>query len=164
MTPIERLAAALVVMLASVALASDAAESRSERAAAASPTVAAKTIVIRAGSLLDCRDGKAGQLQRNAVIVVDGDTIADAGPADRVRIPPDARVVDLSSYTVMPGLIDAHTHVLLQGDVTEKDYEDQILRESIPLRTIRATVAARTALMNGFTTLRDLGTEGAGYA
>src|SRR5262249_32015749 len=137
---------------------------QTEAAAVTSPSATTTPIVIRAGSLLDCRDGKAGPLQRNAVIVVDGDTIADAGPADRVRTPPGAQVIDLTSYTVMPGLIDAHTHVLLQGDVTEKDYEDQILRESIPLRTIRATVAARTALMNGFTTLRDLGTEGAGYA
>src|ERR671925_611574 len=64
----------------------------------------------------------------------------------------------------LPGLIDAHTHILLQGDITAADYDEQLLKESIPYRTIRATVAARTALMNGFTTIRDLETEGAMYA
>ncbi|MBI4408569.1 MAG: amidohydrolase family protein, partial [Gemmatimonadetes bacterium] len=63
-----------------------------------------------------------------------------------------------------PGLIDAHTHLLLQGDITQQDYDEQLLKESTPYRTIRATVAARTALLNGFTTLRDLETEGAMYA
>ncbi|HWX25172.1 MAG TPA: amidohydrolase family protein, partial [Vicinamibacteria bacterium] len=75
-----------------------------------------------------------------------------------------ARVVDLGSSTVLPGLIDAHTHVLLQGDITAEDYDSQLLKDSIPYRTIRATVAARTALSNGFTSIRDLETEGAMYA
>ena len=66
--------------------------------------------------------------------------------------------------TVLPGLIDNHTHVLLQGDITAADYDEQLLKESIPYRTIRATAAVRTALMNGFTTMRDLETEGAMYA
>jgi imidazolonepropionase-like amidohydrolase len=120
--------------------------------------------VIRAGALLDCRDGRVGPAVKDAVIVVDGERIAQAGPASRTEAPAGARAIDLSGYTVMPGMIDTHTHIFLQGDVTEADYEDQILREPVPLRTIRATVAARTALENGFTTLRDLETEGAGYA
>jgi imidazolonepropionase-like amidohydrolase len=66
--------------------------------------------------------------------------------------------------TVLPGLIDNHTHVLLQGDITAADYDEQLLKESIPYRAIRATAAARTALLNGFTTIRDLETEGAMYA
>jgi imidazolonepropionase-like amidohydrolase len=61
-------------------------------------------------------------------------------------------------------LIDAHTHILLQGDITSEDYDNQILKESTPYRTIRATVAVRTSLLNGFTTLRDVETEGAMYA
>jgi len=64
----------------------------------------------------------------------------------------------------MAGLIDCHTHVLLQGDITSEDYDVQVLKESIPYRTIRAVKSAKQSLQNGFTTIRDLGTEGAGYA
>ncbi len=125
---------------------------------------AAEAIVVRAGALIDCRDGQVGPAVKDAVIVIEGERIKDAGAAGNVTEPSSARRIDLSRYTVMPGLVDAHTHILLQGDVTQKEYEDQILRESANLRTIRATVSARIALVNGFTTLRDLETEGAGYA
>ena len=72
------------------------------------------------------------------------------------------RVIDLSHSTV-PGLIDNHTHILLGGDITAADYDEQLLKESIPFRAIRATVHVRTALLDGFTTMRDLETEGAMY-
>jgi len=78
--------------------------------------------------------------------------------------PKDAALLDLSNQIVLPGLIEAHTHVLLQGNRFSQDYADQILKESVPYRTLRAAAAARAALMWGFTTLRDLGSEGAGYA
>src|SRR5262249_25890014 len=71
---------------------------------------------------------------------------------------------DLSSSTCLPGLIDTHTHVLLQGDITAEDYDQQLLKQSTAYRAILATQSARRALENGFTTIRDLETEGAGYA
>lgn len=116
-------------------------------------------ILIRAGRLVDVAEGR---VRTNQQILVEGSRIRAVGPS--VQAPPGARVIDVSTSTVLPGLIDAHTHILLQGDVTAADYAEQLLKESIPYRTIRATVAARTALEHGFTTLRDLETEGAMYA
>src|SRR5207302_11005510 len=78
--------------------------------------------------------------------------------------PAGATTLDLGRSTCLPGLIDNHTHILLQGDVTAADYDEQLLKESIPYRAIRATMAARTALEHGFTAMRDLETEGAMYA
>ena len=116
-------------------------------------------VLIKAGRLIDVRAGKTLTGQS---ILVEGDRIKQVGAT--FKAPDGARVIDLSGSTVLPGLIDNHTHVLLQGDVTAADYDVQLLKESIPYRAIRATVAVRTALMNGFTTLRDLETEGAMYA
>lgn len=119
--------------------------------------------LIKAGRLVDVR---AGRVLENQAILIEGERIKAVGPmADIVRQAPNgARTIDLTRATVLPGFSDCHTHVLLQGDITAADYDEQLLKESIPYRTIRATVAARTALMNGFTALRDLETEGAMYA
>lgn len=118
-----------------------------------------QTTVIRCGKLIDA---KREQVVENAVILIDGNLIKQVG--QNLSVPKNATVIDLSGFTVLPGLIDGHTHVLLQGDITEEDYAEQILKESIPYRTLRATVACKTALMNGFTTIRDVETEGAMYA
>jgi imidazolonepropionase-like amidohydrolase len=119
--------------------------------------------LIKAGRLIE---PGSGQVRVGQAILVEGDRIKAVGPAAAVsaQAPPSATVIDLSSATVLPGLIDAHTHVLLQGDVTNAEYDEQILKESTPYRTIRATVAARISVNNGFTAIRDLETEGAMYA
>ena len=114
-------------------------------------------VAIKAGKLID---GKSEKPFENVVIIVEGSKVKEVG----TRIPSGATVIDLSNSTVLPGLIDCHTHVLLQGDITAEDYDKQLLKESIPYRTLRASRACKTALMNGFTTIRDLETEGAMYA
>jgi imidazolonepropionase-like amidohydrolase len=118
--------------------------------------------LVHAGRLID---GVSDRVRTDQGILIAEGRITRVGPwAEVSQGAPGVSVVDLSRMTVLPGLIDNHTHILLQGDITAADYDDQLLRESIPYRTIRATVAVRTALMNGFTTLRDLETEGAMYA
>jgi imidazolonepropionase-like amidohydrolase len=137
----------------------------SHAATGQSPTPAPPPVsyVIRAAHMID---GKSDVVQTDVAVVVEGDHIVAVGPRAQMasRIPAGAQTVDLGNATILPGLIDNHTHVLLQGDITSADYDDQLLKESIPYRAIRATVAVRVALMNGFTTIRDLETEGAMYA
>ncbi len=116
---------------------------------------------IKAGRLIDTKNGK---VLENQGILIEGQRIKAVGALKDLPIPAGAKVVDLSNATVLPGLADCHTHVLLQGDITAEDYDVQLLKESIPYRTIRATMAARTGLMNGFTVFRDVETEGAMYA
>jgi imidazolonepropionase-like amidohydrolase len=116
-------------------------------------------IALKCGSLID---PKTETVSKDVVVLVEGNLIKAVGKG--TSIPPDAKVIDLSGATVLPGLIDDHTHILLQGDVTAAEYDEQLLKESIPYRTIRAVVAAKTALENGFTTMRDVETEGAMYA
>ena len=108
-------------------------------------------------------DGKSDQLQKDVIVVINGENIQSIGAAGASQVPA-SQVVDLSRETCLPGLIDTHTHILLQGDITAADYDEQLLKQSPEYRTILATVNARRALMYGFTTIRDLETEGAGYA
>ena len=86
-----------------------------------------------------------------------------ASRRSRPRCRPGATVIDLGKLTVLPGFIDGHTHVLIQGDATAEDYDAQLLKESLAYRALRATRALRIALGHGFTTLRDIGNEGAGF-
>src|SRR5437588_645972 len=117
-------------------------------------------ILIKAAHLID---GRSDKVHDGVAVLVEGDRILKVGPASEIQIG-NVRTVDLGNAWLLPGLIDAHTHVLLQGDVTAADYDEQLLKESIPYRTLRAAAAVRTAVMNGFTAIRDLETEGAMYA
>jgi imidazolonepropionase-like amidohydrolase len=117
-----------------------------------------RRVLIRAGRLIDAASDGA---KTDQGILITGDRITRVGPyADVASAAGNAERVDLSRSTVLPGLIDAHTHLFLDGT----PYADQVLKQSIPYRTIQAVTAARAALAYGFTTIRDLETEGAMYA
>jgi imidazolonepropionase-like amidohydrolase len=120
---------------------------------------APKRIAVRAGRLIDC---KSDAPISNALILIEGDKILSVTPGGAP--PPGVELIDLSHDTVLPGLVDAHTHVLLQGDITAEDYDQQLLKQSIPYRAILAARNAQIALSHGFTVLRDLESEGAMYA
>src|SRR6266540_3127319 len=121
----------------------------------------AAVTVIRAGSLID---GKASAPRRSQVIVIHGNRIESVADAGKAPIPAGATVIDLSRSTVLPGLIDCHTHIFLQGEIpAEGGYDIQLLKYPLAFRAARAAVSARRALEQGFTTIRDVETEGAGY-
>src|ERR1043165_3988867 len=108
-------------------------------------------------------DGVSAQLHDGWVVLVRGEKIEAVGSASEVKAPAGAQLIELPGMTLMPGLIDAHSHVLLHP-YSETVWNDQVAREALSLRVARATNHLRNTLMAGFTTLRDLGTEGAGYA
>jgi imidazolonepropionase-like amidohydrolase len=117
-----------------------------------------RRVLVRAGRLIDVASDGAKSDQG---ILITGDRITRVGPYNEIAAAASgAERVDLSRYTVLPGFIDAHTHVFLDGG----EYATQLLKQSIPYRTIEAVTAARAALDYGFTTIRDLETEGAMYA
>ena len=123
---------------------------------ATSAFAADEIVVLRAARLID---GKSETVTTPAVIVVRGNKIDSIGGT----LPAAARTIDLGDVTLLPGLIDAHTHVLLQGDVTQEEYDEQLFRESMPYRALRASRAVKIALERGYTTMRDIGNEGAMY-
>jgi imidazolonepropionase-like amidohydrolase len=108
-------------------------------------------------------DGVADAPQAGWTVLVRGSSIAAAGPAATVGTPVGAKVIDLPGATLLPGLIENHSHVLLHP-YNEAQWNDQVLREPLEVRVARATNHLRNTLMAGWTTIRDLGTEGAGYA
>lgn len=108
-------------------------------------------------------DGEAAQLHDGWVVLVRNEKIEAVGPANSINAPAGAKIIELPGLTLMPGLIEAHSHVLLHP-YTETIWNDQVAHESLSLRVARATNHLRNTLLAGFTTIRDLGTEGAGYA
>src|SRR6185503_9059760 len=108
-------------------------------------------------------DGESAQLHDGWVVVVRGEKIEAVGSASEIKSSAGAKVIELPGMTLMPALIDAHSHILLHP-YSETVWNDQVAREALSLRVARATNHLRNTLLAGFTTLRDLGTEGAGYA
>jgi imidazolonepropionase-like amidohydrolase len=108
-------------------------------------------------------DGVDNQPHDGWAVLVRGDKIEAVGPRGQLTVPGDATTIDLPGTTLMPGLIEAHSHLLLHP-YNETPWDDQVLHEALALRVARAVNHARATLMNGWTTVRDLGTEGAGYA
>ena len=108
-------------------------------------------------------DGVQDASRAGWAVLVTGNRIVAAGPRGQINVPAGATTVDLPGTTLMPGLIDAHSHVLLHP-YNEASWNDQVLHESLALRTARAVNHLKATLLAGFTTIRDLGTEGAGYA
>jgi len=108
-------------------------------------------------------DGESAQVHDGWAVLVHGDKIVSVGPAGSITAPAGAKVIELPGLTLMPGLIEAHSHILLHP-YSETPWNDQVARESLSLRVARATNHLRNTLQAGFTTIRDLGTEGAGYA
>jgi len=121
---------------------------------------AAPSILLRPQRVFDAVDGSTHD---GWVVLVTGDKIAAVGAPSSVNAPADATVIDLPGMTLLPGLIDAHSHIFLHP-YNETLWNDQVLKESLAYRTIAATLHAKATLLAGFTVLRDLGTEGAGFA
>src|SRR5579859_7571409 len=123
------------------------------------PPAPAHAVLLRPDRVFDAKDEAT---HAGWVVLVQGDSIAAVGPAASVHAPADAETIDLAGTTLLPGLIDAHSHVFLHP-YNETLWNDQVLKETQGYRVVEAVLHARNTLMQGFTTLRDLGTEGAGF-
>ena len=120
------------------------------------PASADQTYAIKAGRLID---GQSAEIRTNVIVVIQGNKIAAID--EKAAVPKDAVLIDLSDKTILPGFIDAHTHIMANGG---DDYGADLYKNSTPFRTIRAVANVRQALCNGFTALRDVESEGAMYA
>src|SRR5271165_693968 len=122
--------------------------------------VPADPIVLKPSAVWD---GLSAEAHPGWIVVVRDQSIEATAAPEGIKIPEGARTIELAGTTLIPGLIDAHTHVLLHP-YDEALWNDQVLKESLALRVCRATNHLRNTLLSGFTTIRDLGTEGATYS
>ncbi|HET6631616.1 MAG TPA: amidohydrolase family protein [Rhodanobacteraceae bacterium] len=129
-------------------------------AADAPPKASDSAYLLQPARVFDARDG---HVHDGWAVLVQGERIAAVGPAATLSVPAGARRIELPGTTLMPGLIDAHSHIFLHP-YNETLWNDQVLKETVPYRTIEAVKHVKATLMAGFTALRDLGTEGAGFA
>src|SRR5260370_15030141 len=137
---------------------------RAQAGAAVTPPArpAATPVLVRAGRLVD---GRSDRAESNVGILIEGERITAVGPLTQIQArAPGARVIDLSQLTVLPGFIDTHTHLLLQGDPTPESYNEQLLAQSTAYRAILAARNARPALDHGFTASRHFEPECATHA
>lgn len=123
------------------------------------PAAPAAAVYLHCGAVFQPENG---QMRRNILITIQGDRIREV--REGAQAPAGAQTIELGDHTCLPGLMDTHTHTLLQGDITAADYDEQLLKQSTAYRAILGTRSVRRALEYGFTTIRDLETEGAGYA
>ncbi len=127
----------------------------------AAVTPDAPTVIVRAQWLID---GIAEKPRHNMEVAIRGNHILEVRPANSQALPATAQVIDLGAATLLPGLIDTHTHIFLQGeDPAAGGYDVQLLKFPASYRAVRAALSARRALEQGFTSIRDVETEGAGY-
>jgi len=157
MSPIRAFAVAL--LSCTVATTAAVAQANTRPAQDAKPQTPQSTLLKPARVF----DGVTAEPHEGWVVLVTGDKIAAAGPAAEVRAPAGTTTIDLPGTTLLPGLIEGHSHLLLHP-YNETPWDDQVLHEPTALRVARATNHARNTLLAGFTTVRDLGTEGAGYS
>jgi imidazolonepropionase-like amidohydrolase len=132
---------------------------RAQSDRAKQPPITPSTILLKPAGVFDAEDG---QVHEGWVVLVKGERIAAVGPAQQVAVPAGAEKIELPGMTLLPGLMDIHSHIFLHP-YNETLWNDQVLKEPLAYRTIEAVLHCRDTLMAGFTLLRDLGTEGAGY-
>ncbi len=123
-------------------------------------TRSSRPLLLNPARVFDAVDGK---VHDGWIVIVEGDRITAVGPAGQIKRPEQLQQIDLTAMTLMPGLMDIHSHIFLHP-YNETSWNDQVIKEPLAYRTIKAVINARETLLSGFTLLRDLGTEGAGYA
>ena len=162
--PIKRIRKNMLFILISVGVALSLASAAAQRSAIGTPPAgiqnAAAATLLRPARVFDAEDGKTHE---DWVVLVKGDRIAAVGPKAQVAIPAGTKTIELPGMTLLPGLMDIHSHIFLHP-YNETLWNDQVLKEPLAYRTIEAAIHCEQTLMAGFTLLRDLGTEGAGYA